>query len=184
MSRALSSREKRLAAIVGAVAFLFANFLLVDWYWKNVTRLRADIAGQTRQLQQMKTMSGDLAFWEQSDAWLQAKQPKIDNADTAGVRLLNHVKDLAKKHAVLLENPSINVPAPQTEHVAVSVEVQTKSAWKPLIAFLHELQAPEQFLAVETANLKIDAADQTQIRGVFRIARWYAPGSPATPASR
>ena len=44
-----------------------------------------------------------------------------------------------------------------------------------LIAFLHDLQAPGQFVALETANLKIDATDPTQLRGRFKIARWYAP---------
>ena len=175
MSRPLSSREKNLATIVGSVAFLFANFLLVDWYWKSCQRMKADIASKTRQLRQMQTLTADLSFWEQRHTWLQATQPTLENADTAGVQLLNQVKDVAKKHGVLLENPAIRVPEKQSAYTSISVELETKSAWKPLINFLHELQNPGQFIAVETANLKIDGADATQMRGRFRIARWYAP---------
>jgi hypothetical protein len=57
----------------------------------------------------------------------------------------------------------------------VAIDIETKSPWSPLIAFLHELQTPGQFVALENANLKIDATDPTQLRGRFKIARWYAP---------
>ena len=77
MSRPLSSREKNLATIVGTAAFLFANFLLVDWYWKSCQRMKADIASKTRQLQQMQTLTTDLSFWEQRHTWLHATQPTL-----------------------------------------------------------------------------------------------------------
>jgi len=175
MSRSLSRREKGLAAAVGAVVFLFGNFLLIDWAWSSALRLRTDIAAKTKQIRMIATLTEERAFWEQREAWLQAKQPRLANADTAAVELLNRVQELTKKHTVLLENPVIRVPGPQPEYVSISVEVETKSPWKPLIAFLQELQSPEQFIAMESANLKIDAADATQMRGRFRIARWYAP---------
>lgn len=175
MTRHLSTREKQLALVVGTVVFLFGSYLLIETLWKTTNRLRSDIASKTKQLNLSRSLISDLAFWEQRDAWLRAKQPHLENPDTAGVQLLNQIKDLAKKHSVLLENPAIRLPDRQANYTSISVEVETKSAWKPLISFLHELQSPEQFIAVETANLKIDAADPTQMRGRFRIARWYAP---------
>lgn len=175
MSRALSRREKGMAAVVGTVLFLFGNFIFIDWAWSSAVRLRSDIAAKTKQLRLVGTLTADSAFWEQRDAWLQAAQPPPVNADTAAVELLNQVKDLAKKHSVLLENPVIRVPEAQPEYLSISLEVETKSPWKPLIAFLQELQSPAQFIAVESANLKIDGADATQMRGRYRIARWYAP---------
>lgn len=173
MSRTLSAREKTLATIVGAVVFVFVNIMAIDWCWKTVSRLRAGIASKSKQLQMVRTLAGDLAFWEKRDAWLQASQPQLANADTAGVELLNQVKELAKKHGVLLEKPEIHLPERRPDYVSISVEVETKSAWKPLIDFLHELQRPDRFIALESTNLKIDPADPTQMRGRFRIARWY-----------
>ncbi len=180
MSQPLSAREKKLATIVAVIFFLFANVWLIDWSWKTINRLRAESANQSKQLQLMRTMTADLAFWEGRDAWLRATQPQMTNADAGGVELLERVKQLARKHGVLLENQAIRVPERKPEYTAVSVEVETKSAWKPLIDFLHELQQPEQFIAIEGSNLKIDAADPTQMRGRFRIARWYAPGVNVT----
>ncbi len=183
MNRSLSTREKSLAAIVAIVVFVFVNVWLIDWAWKTATRLRADIAAKAKQLQFMRTLTEDLAFWEKRDAWLQAAQPRLTNADTAGVQLLDHVKKLAQKHGVLLENQAILVPGRQPEYISVSVDLETKSAWKSVINFLQELQRPEQFIALENSNLKIDPTDPTQMRGRFRIARWYAPNAnvPVSP---
>ena len=175
MSRTLSSREKWLAIVVGGALFVFANVFLIERFMQRGARLRADIAAKTKQLQHMQSLTEDLAFSEQRDTWLQARQPKLTNPDTAGVQMLNQIKELAKQHSVLLENPAIRLPDRQASYVSISVEVETKSSWKPLIAFLHDLQNPEQFIAVESANLKIDDADATKMHGRFKIARWYAP---------
>ena len=175
MKHRLSSREQKLSVIVGGIVFLFVNYLLIEWGWTTHTRLQAAIAGQKKQLRLISSATGDLASWEKRDAWLQAQQPRLENADTAAVQLLDQIKVVAKNHAVLLENPAIRVSERQPEYVSVSVEIETKSPWTPLIKFLHELQSSGQFVAVESANLKVDASDATQMRGRFRIARWYAP---------
>lgn len=171
----LSRREKGLAIAVTSVVFVFANVFLIDRFWQYSARLRTEIATRTKQLQHMETLTEDLAFSEQREDWLRAKQPRLENPDTAGVQLLNKIKELASQHAVLLENPAIRLPDRQAEYVAVSIEVETKSSWKPLIAFLHDLQNPEQFIVLESANLKIDDTDQTRMHGRFKIARWFAP---------
>lgn len=175
MSRRLSDREQRLALVVGGMVFLFSNYLLIEWAWTTQARLRAAIEGRKKQLRLVDSASGDLAFWEKRDAWLQTKQPRLENADTAAVDLLEYIKTAAKKNAVLLENPTIRVPEHQPDYTSISVEIETKSPWTPLIGFLYDLQSGGQFVAVETANLKVENTDASQIRGRFRIARWYAP---------
>lgn len=175
MMRPMSTREKWLATIVLGIVFVGGNFLLIDSFFSSKDRLHRDIDAKIRQLRSMHALVNDRDFWEQRDQWVQATQPRLTNKDTAGVELLERIKSLAQKHSVLLENPAIRSPENQPAQTAVAVEIETKSAWPPLIAFLHELQTPAQFIAVETANLKIDAADPTQLRGHFKIARWYAP---------
>jgi hypothetical protein len=183
MNRSLSTREKTLVTVVAVVLSVFANVALFDWCWKTHNRLRADIAAKSRQLKMVRTLTEDLAFWEQRDAWLQASQPRLTNPDTAGVQLLDHIKQLAKKHNVLLASPAIRVPERQPEYVSFSIEIETKSAWKPLVDFLQELQNPEQFIAVESSNFKIDATDPTQMKSQLRVARWYGPSGhiPSSP---
>jgi hypothetical protein len=37
------------------------------------------------------------------------------------------------------------------------------------------VQQPESFVVFESVTLNIDPADPTQMRGKFKIARWFAP---------
>jgi len=175
MIRPLNPREKWLTIIVSAIVVIGGNALLIESFWKNKERLQHDFTVKTRQLHSMQELVADRPFWEQRDQWLQETQPKFVNGDTAGVELLERVKSLAQKHSVLLENPAIRSPEKLSTHIAVAIDIETKSPWPPLIAFLHELQSPSQFVAVESANLKIDSADPSQLRGRFKISRWYAP---------
>jgi len=175
MSAQLSTRERNLSIFVGAIAFLFVTFFVGDYFFKNKARLNADLVTKSRQLKTMKALSAEKALWEQRDAWLLEKQPKLVNADSAGVQLLDQVKDLAKKHTVLLDSARIQPgPVRKPDYTGIGIEIETKSTWRSLIAFLREMQTPEQFIVLEAANLKIDAADPTQMRGKFKIARWYA----------
>ena len=175
MSRQLSSREKNLSLFVGAILFLGVTFFSGEYFLRNRARLGADLARNRSQLKTMQTLSGEKALWEQREAWLREKQPKLTDEDGAGVKLLDHIKQLATKKSVLLENPVIRPPVRKPDYTAIGVEIETKSSWRDLIAFLGELQTPEQFIVLDTANLKIDGADPTQMRGRFKIARWYAP---------
>jgi len=175
MSTPLSSREKNLSILVGAIAFLFVTFFVTDYFFKSKARLNADLAVKTRQLKTMQTLSAEKGLWEQRDVWLSQKQPKLVNEGTAGVQLLDQVKELAKKHVVTIENPKPQPAVRKPEYTAIVFQIETKSPWSELTRFLGELQTPEQFIALESANLKIDGADPTQMRGVLKIARWYAP---------
>ena len=106
--------------------------------------------------------------------WLVAHQPKIENEATAGVQLLNQVQELAKKFGVTIEQPAIGNPERQPRYTSVAVTVDTKSPWKALHDFLGAVQGPEQFVVLESSRLNVDPSDQTQMRGHFRIAKWFA----------
>lgn len=175
MSKPLSTREKNLSIFVGTILFFAVTYFVGDYFLQNHTRLRAELAKQKRQLAALQALSGEKALWEQREAWLREKQPKLAADDGAGVKLLDQIKNLARKHVVALENPVIRPPARKPDYTAIGVELETKSSWAALIAFLGEVQAPEQFIVLESANLKIDTADPTQMRGKFKITRWAAP---------
>jgi len=175
MSAQLSSREKNLSIAVGVILFLAVTFLVGDYFRKNQTRLTADLAAKTRQLKMMESLTADQALWEQREKWLREKQPKLPDDDSGGVKLLDEIKQLAKAKQVLLEKQVIRPVVSKPEYSSITVELETKSPWPALIAFLGTLQTPERFIVIESANLKIDATDQTQMRGRFKISRWFAP---------
>lgn len=175
MSAQLSSREKLLSIGVGTVVFLFVNYFVVGYFLTNRATLNAGFVSKTAQLRTLKTRFAEKPMWEQRDTWLAEKMPKLANDDAAGVQLLDLVKAAAQKHDVKLENTAIRVPGRRPEATAISIEVDSKSSWKSLIALLNELQQPEQFIVIEKANLKKDNVDETQMSGKFTIAKWYAP---------
>lgn len=175
MSRTLSKREQVLAGVVGAIVIAGGTFMLGSSYFSKRTAIQTKIDSEKRQLQSMREMLSQRSFWEQREKWVQEKQPKLENVDTAGVQLLEYVQKLAKKHSVVLEKIDIHTAERRPECTSVSLSVETKSPWGPLISFLCDLQTPDQFIAVENVNFKQDGTDNTQMRGQLKIARWYAP---------
>jgi len=175
MSRTISKREQTLATIVGLIVVLGGSFLLGQSYFEKRAALTAKIVSEKRQLHSLQELLSEGPLWEQREKWIQAKQPKLENPDQAGVQLLNHVQDLAKRHQVLPENVTLHTPEARPACISVGLELETKSPWAELISFLEELQTPEQFIALESASVKVDPEDATQVRGRFKIARWYAP---------
>ena len=175
MSGPLSNRERNLSILVGTVAFVAFTFFAGDYFFKNKARLTAGLGVKTRQLKAMQTRSAGKAEWDQRAVWLREKQPKLGDEQRAPEQLREQVKELAKKHAVLIESADYLATARKPDYTAIGIKIGTKSDWSALIRFLGELQTPEQFIALESADLKIDEADPTKMHGDFKIARWYAP---------
>lgn len=176
MSMQMSARERVLAGVVGAAVFLFVTALVVDYFFKNQTRLRAELAQNASAIQVMRNNLAEKPLWAQRDAWVSAKQPRLTSSeDVAGGQLLDLVKDVAKRNAVTIVNQSLRLPAHLAEYSSISVELETTSTWPSIIGFMRELQGPEKFVVFESVILKIDDRDATQMRGNFKIARWFAP---------
>ena len=107
----MSSRERLMTTIVGAAIFLLVSYLVVDYFLKNQARLRGELARNTNALAVMRRQMADKPMWDQRETWLLGKQPKLASEDTAGVQLLDRVKDLAKKNAVQISSQSLRPPA-------------------------------------------------------------------------
>ncbi len=175
MIQQMSQRERVLASLVGGVAFLFLTFLIFDYFMKNQRRLQTDLARNAGAVSAMKLQLSEKPLWDERDALLKAQLPVLAAEDRAGVELLDQVSQLARNQSVTLVSQSLGVVTRKPEYTAVAVQVETTSTWPALITFLYELQAPGKFLVVESATLKRDDKDDTQMRSTFKIAKWYAP---------
>lgn len=175
MSRPLTSREVVLSWSVGSIVFAGLTWLVVSYFLQTHAQLRQDLSRKQLQVGVMQNLLANTALWEQREAWLRAHQPKLENEATAGVQLLNQVQELARKLSVGVEQPAIGNPERRPQYTAVAVTLETKSTWPALQQFLTQLQGTEQFIVIESANLRKDPQDTTQMRGHFRIAKWFAP---------
>jgi len=179
MIQRISKRERTMALAVFGIIFVFANLMLLSAFRKKHAQVSADLEARKLELATQREILAERELWTQRAEWIDAKQPKLDNRERAGVALLEEIKQAAKAHNVLLESPELGSVVSRPPHYqSVSVGVQTKSSWASLVAFLNALQQPEQFIVFENASLKIDNSDKTQMRGQFRIAKWFAPESP------
>lgn len=173
----MTQREKTLAMIVGGVFALLLNVFLIKFFLSNYNGLRGDLAANKTKLEQLEILQADRALWEQRDAWVTANLQRLENPDAAGVKLLEEVKDTARKHSVLVtpQQRAIDITLRKPEYAAVRVNVESTSSWEGLIDFLAEMQGPGKFTVFESLNLKKDAKDLTKMHAKLRIARWYAP---------
>ncbi len=171
----MTAREKKLSFLVGGVVALIANYLVIEFFLKNQTRLREQFTQKTDTLRATGVLLEEKDLWEKRDAWVKAKQPPLTNEAGAGVALLDEVKEIAKKHTVLLESPAIGIPEHKPLYTSVSVNVETKCSKESLTAFMRDVQGPEQFIVFENANVQVDSGDKKEMHGKFRIAKWFAP---------
>ena len=173
----LTRRERTLATLVGGTVLVVLNLFLLNFFLKNQRALKEDFAAKESQLEVMQSLFGERELWEQRDAWVQAHQPKLTGETQAGAgnKLLNEVLAVAKQHTVGIENQQLGAVEKRPHATAVLVTLETKSTWPALVAFLRDMQGAEKFVVFEMANMQVDAADKTQMRGRFRIARWFAP---------
>ena len=175
----LSARERIMVATVAAILFLLGNLALLSSLAERHRQLSSDLATKKTELAALKSILSDREVGAKREAWLSATQPKLTNQSQAGVVLLDQVRQVAKASDVLLDtSPEIgSVDSSQPTHQSVTLTIQTKSSWAALVKFLNGLQQPEQFIVFESANFQSDSADPAQMRGRFRIAKWYAPAS-------
>ena len=170
----MNRRERLLALGVALVVFLFLNLIIWSALFGGIKRTRAGLIErkQVRKTQIVFLKERDL--WKKRQDWLNVHQPVLQNASEAST-LLERVKQIAAKHKILIENPSLGAVQTAPDHQSVSVSMETKSPWPALVHFLYDVQQPETFVAFEDIGLSIDGSDPTTMRGRFKIARWFAP---------
>jgi Type II secretion system (T2SS), protein M subtype b len=174
----MNRRERILAGLVVLVVFVLVNLFLWGWLFRAIGDSRAEVSKRKQKHDEQTVLLRESDLWMQRDKWLREHQPAFHGASDASA-LLDQLKQVAGKYKVLIENPAIGSPAGTPNYQSVSVSVETKSEWPPLVHFLYDVQAPDAFLVFESANIAIDSSDPTQMRGKFKIARWYAPGTAA-----
>jgi hypothetical protein len=172
----MNRRERLLAGTVVLVVFLLVNLFFWSWLFRAIGDSRLEVAKRKAMHNEQMVLLRESDLWANRDKWLREHQPAFHGASDASA-LLDQLKQVAGKYNVLIENPAIGPSAATGNYQSVSVSIETKSQWPPLVHFLYDVQAPDGFMVFESANVAIDPSDQTQMRGKFKIARWYAPAT-------
>jgi hypothetical protein len=174
----MSGRERILAGMVAAVVLALLNLFLWSWLLGAIHSARADMAKRKLTRNEQIIFLRDSDIWTRREQWLRQHQPAFTGAADASA-LLDQLKQIASKQSVLIENPAIGSGDTTSAYQSVFASIETKSPWPPLVHFLYDVQSPESFIVFESVTLAIDGGDATQMRGKFKIARWYAPTGAA-----
>lgn len=174
MIKQMTARERTLATIVALGAFAFVNIFLVKFVLNQHRELRTDLSTKSAEIRTMNVLLAERDLWMKRDQWIEAKMPKLTNRDEAPSDLRKAITEIAAKHNITLEKTLLGEPDSKPQYARVSVTFETKSKWPELVKFIRDLQAPGQFIVLESLKLNIDEADKTQMRGQFRVAKWFA----------
>jgi hypothetical protein len=170
----MTQREKVLSWIVGGVLFFVLNIVAIKFLMRNrdtIAVAREQIEGKIRGLKQQESQR---EMWAARNKWLDQTMQPIGDSDVATQALRDALQNLAKKYTVTLEAPQPGVPLKQATHTVLSVKVDAKAPWQQMFDFIQELQAPGQFISVD-GNLKVDAADKTQLKVSLTVSKWFQP---------
>ncbi len=176
----MNTRERMLAFIVGTLVVVMITYMLVGYLMKQQHDLMQQIKDKTVTLTTMKSLVEERPTWEARDQWLRQNQPKLDNANSAGVALLEQLKTIGQTHGLTPTEAQIGTPDANSRTVgkgsyqAFSVSFTVKGKWEDLVGFLYDAQTPTNFLVFEKATLQLDKEDKTQVAGNFKLAKWYA----------
>jgi len=180
MSMQMNPRERALAFIVGTMVVGLISYMLVNTFLGHQRKLKQDLSEKKTSLETMQTLIAERAMWEERDKWLNQSQPKMDNANSAGVELLDRVKQIGQTRSLTPTDASFGVPDPlpksggKPAYQATSVTFTVKGKWADMVNFLFDVQTPTNFLIFEKATLQLDKDDKTQVSGTFKVAKWYA----------
>jgi hypothetical protein len=173
----MNQRERLLASLVGGVMFLLVNVFGWSWLMGAISSGREDLATRQQARLEQTVYLKERDLWAKRQQWLEQHQPAYKGEGEASTLLDAQIRPIAAKWTVLIENPGISAGEATPNYRSVHATFETKSHWDALVHFLYEVQQPEAFIVFESINLAIDPGDPTMMRGKFKVARWFAPGS-------
>jgi Tfp pilus assembly protein PilO len=175
MTTQLSSREKLLATVVGAVVLVLLNLFVISFFIKNHRRLSSELVSKTAELRAMQSLLADKAMWAEREAWLKQAQPKLEGEGKARTDLLDDIKKIARQANVQLLKQEFGSLERKPQYVSVPVSIEAKATKEAVRDFLVAMQDIDRFIVFEHAKLQFDTEDKTLMGCEFRIAKWFAP---------
>ena len=160
---------------VACVVLFIGNYLLIEFFVKESVRLREERTRKTVELGRREAYLQERVLWENRLQWAKSRQPVLVKPDRAGPDLLEAIRQVASRAGVQVDVPTFDKPDSRPHCTAALVNLEVRGSWQALCSFLREMQEPEKFVVFESAQLQVDSADKTQMKGVFRVAKWYAP---------
>lgn len=169
----MSPRERTLALLVGGVLLVLVNLILIKFFLQKHGEFQKAVTATQAKIDALKQRESQRTLWAERDAWLTQKLQTMGDPQVENRQLGEVVKEVARKHSVLLENPNYGVPRKEAGHTTLGYRISAKGAWEPMMDFLRELQGPGQFISYEPLEVKVDPSDKTLLRADLTVTKWF-----------
>jgi len=176
MSLFKSKRERVLAGFLGAVltvlVFAIGGQMLLGFR----RELDVKIAQAEGQELEARSWIGEEAYWHGRDEWLASHQPKSNESRQDSLELLQKIESSANSHGVSVVGKMIKEEIKGARFSGTPIRVEVAGDFSGLVAWLHELQQPGNFLLIN--ELTIKASDKLDaVNCSIEVMRCYRPST-------
>jgi Tfp pilus assembly protein PilO len=171
----MSQRERMIAIGLGSVIALFINVILIRFFLKHHDTQKYNIAQTQAKIDNLKRLEPERAKWEARKRHIDATMPVLGEIDVANRQLSEMIKEVAKKHNLIINQPNPGVANKASYYTALGLKIDVKGAWPQLRDFLNELQTPGQYIVLDPVEIKVDPTDKTQHHVSVTVTKWFAP---------
>jgi hypothetical protein len=164
-----------LGLLVGGAVAILLNVFLIKFFLGKYNDYRVVKVEAEKKMATFRLLESERERWAKRDAWLTSRLVPMGDQDVANKHQREGLQELAKKHEILIDSVSPGVPNRLPAYTSLGIRVECKGKWDQMAYFLNELQGPENFVAIEAMELKVDPADKTQLRASMTVAKWFSP---------
>lgn len=170
--RTLSPRERNLALLLGATAFLLLNLLFLPKLgaWNRVARQKhTELKGE---LAAAQGWTARQSYWGERRKWLEDNEPELTGPRRDSATQLEEIQAAARKYGLTLSDIQLLQLKPNEYFHPVGARITLHGPWKGLVDFMADLQNPELFHVVPRFNVKSDQ-EPPNVRCELEIQRWF-----------
>lgn len=176
MSLFKNKREKILAASLGAVLAMLAIAIGGRMLLDMRRELDVKIAQAEGQELDAESWIGDEAYWLGREEWLASHQPKVGEQRQDSLELLQKIESAATSHGVEVTGRMIKEEVKGARFSGTPIRVDVAGNFSGLVAWLHELQQPGNFLLINELTIKASTKPDS-VNCSIEVMRCYQPSS-------
>ena len=173
MARKLTQSESRLLVMFLGTIILIVNLIGVSFLLRKQGEMRLKLVNLKNEQRESNSWLAEMDLWQQRKDWMDAKQPRLQNAGEADATLLEALQTSARKQNITIMEQGFGEPNSQPFYQEINVKLKISGSLESITRWLVELQQPVNFQAIPTLSMKSDS-DPSKLICELTVARWYA----------
>ncbi|MEM1058129.1 MAG: hypothetical protein AAGK14_02680 [Verrucomicrobiota bacterium] len=170
----LSSRENKLLAVLGVVAFAILSFFLFTGLWSWHASVAAQIELERANTATYAAEMQDEAKLRSRDEWLARQMRPMPAQDNANEQLLAAVQASARGD-VIIQKHRFSGYEEGGHFQAMGLSFSAKSDWEPFIRFLYDLQKEASHIQFVRLEVRADPQEPSKVSAQAVVRDLYQP---------